>query len=116
VSGKVWTVRAIVEIASRLHADLALFEADLKSRDVKDDIEGLAPEWVRRLLFPISKEGMDLVIPRFNSHYLDMPGSNHLVRPLLASIFNIKVAGLPGSILGISSRFISTNPIYGAIT
>jgi predicted GH43/DUF377 family glycosyl hydrolase len=106
VSGKVWTVRAIMEVASRLHADLALFEADLKSRDVKGDIEGLAPEWVRRLLLPISKEGVDLVIPRFNSHYLDMPGSNHLIRPLLASIFNIKVAGLPGSILGISSRLV----------
>jgi predicted GH43/DUF377 family glycosyl hydrolase len=104
VSGKVWTVRAIMEIADRLHADLALFEADLKSRDVKGDIEGLALEWVRRLLFPISKEGMDLVIPRFNRHYLDTPGSTHLIRPLLASIFNLKVAGLPSSILGVSSK------------
>ncbi len=57
VSGKVWTVRAIMEVASRLHADLALFEADLKSRDVKGDIEGLAPEWVRRLLFPDKQRG-----------------------------------------------------------
>ena len=106
VSGKVWTVRAIMEVASRLHADLALFEPDLKSRAINNEIEGLAPEWMRRLLFPISKEGMDLVIPRFNSHYLDSPGSNHLVRPLLASIFNLKVSGLPGSILGISSRVV----------
>lgn len=106
VSGKVWSVRAIMEVANRLHADLTLFEADLKSRDVKGDIEGLAPEWVRRLLFPISKEAMDLVIPRFNRHYLDAPGSNHLVRPLLASIFNLKVAGLPSSILGVSSKLV----------
>ena len=106
VSGKVWTVRAIMEVANILHADLALFEADLKSRDVKGDIEGLAPEWVRRLLFPISKEGMDIVIPRFNRHYLDTPGSNHLVRPLLATIFKLKVAGLPSSILGVSSKLV----------
>ena len=106
VSGEVWTVRAIMEVANRLHADLALFEPDLESRVVNDEIEGVSPEWVRRLLFPISKEGMDLVIPRFNSHHLDTPGSTHLVRPLLASIFNLKVAGLPSSILGVSSKLV----------
>ena len=108
VSNKVWTVRAIMEIADRLHADLALFEADLKSRHARIEIEGLAPEWVMRLLFPISKGGMDLVIPRFNRHYLDTPGSAHLVRPLLASIFNIKAPSLPGGILGVSSKLVRT--------
>jgi len=106
VSGKVWTLRAIMEIADRLNADLALFEADLKSRKVNAEIEGLAPEWVNSLLFPIREEGMDLVVPRFNRHYFDAPASTHLVRPLLASIFNLKAGGLPGCILGISSKLI----------
>ena len=106
VSGKVWTLRAIMEIADRLHADLALFEAELESRKVKAQIEGLAPEWVNSLLFPIEEGGMDLVIPRFNRHYFDAPASTHLVRPLLASIFNLKAGGLPGGILGISSKLL----------
>jgi len=115
VKGKVSSFKAIVEIANRLNADLALFEPDLDSRKVKTEIEGLAPEWVSRLIIPIEKgrliipiekEGVDLVIPRFNSHYLDNTVSNHLVSPLLASVFNLKAGGLPGKILGISSKLL----------
>ncbi|MFC1994227.1 glycosidase [Chloroflexota bacterium] len=100
------SLRAIMEITDKLNADLALFEADLQSREMKASIEGLTPEWVGRLLVPIEKEGIGLVIPRFNSHYLDSSVSNHLLRPLLASIFNLKTAGLPGKILGISSKLL----------
>lgn len=103
---KALNLKAIVEIANRLNADLALFEPDLDSRKVKTEIEGLSPEWVSRLIIPIEKEGVDLVIPRFNSHYLDNTVSNHLVSPLLASVFNLKVGGLPGKILGISSKLL----------
>jgi len=103
---KTSTLKAIVEIADRLNADLALFEPDLESRKVGAEIEGIAPEWVGRLLVPIEKEGKDLVMPRFNSHYLDAPASTHLMRPLLASIFNLKAGGLPGKILGISSKLL----------
>jgi len=79
VRGKVSSLRAIIEIADSLNADLALFEAHLESRKVKAEIEGLAPEWVSRLLVPIEKEGIDLVIPKFNHHYLDAPATTHLV-------------------------------------
>ena len=50
IRGKVSSLKAIVEIANRLNADLALFEPDLDSRKVKNEIEGLAPEWVSRLI------------------------------------------------------------------
>jgi len=114
VSEKAWTLRAIMEIADRLNADLALFEADLRSRKVNAQTEGLAPEWVNYLLLPIKEESIDLVIPRFNCHYFDAPASTHLVRPLLASIFNLKAGGLPGGILGVSSKLLRiylTDPI-----
>ncbi|MEE8470046.1 MAG: hypothetical protein V3S51_01810, partial [Dehalococcoidia bacterium] len=106
VSGKVWTLRAVMEIADSLNSDLAVFEADLKTRELKAETEGLTPEWVRRLLIPIHKEGMDLVIPKFNRHYLDAPASAHLVCPLLSSVFNLRVGGIPGGILGISSKLL----------
>ena len=106
VRGEVLSLRAIIEVADRLNADLALFEADLESRKLKAEIEGLAPEWVSRLLVPIEKEGIELVIPRFNTHYLDAPASTHLVCPLFASVFNLKARGLPGKILGISSKLL----------
>ena len=108
MSGKVWTLRAIMEIADRLNADLAMFEADLKSRKVKAETQGLAPEWVYRVLSPVRKEGVDLVIPRFSRHYLDAPAAALLVRPLLASVFNVEVGGLPGAMFGISSKLLRT--------
>jgi len=106
VSGKVWTVRAITQIAHRLNAELALVEANLKSREAKEQIEGLAPEWVNRLLSPITNQGIDLVIPRFNRHYLDIPGSTQLVCPLLACVFNVKAAGMPGGVVGMSTKML----------
>ncbi|MGB2800182.1 MAG: glycosidase [Dehalococcoidia bacterium] len=108
MSRKVWTLRAIMEIADRLNADLALFEADLKSRKVNAETQGLAPEWVYRILSPVRKEGVDLVIPRFSRHYLDAPAAALLVRPLLASVFNVEVGGLPEAMFGISSKLLRT--------
>ena len=105
---KVWSLRAIMETANRLNSDVAVVDAGLKSRKGKDEIEGLAPEWIHRLLFPVKKESVDLVIPRFNNHYLEASASNHLICPLLSSIFNLKVAGLPGLVFGISSKLLRT--------
>lgn len=104
--GKVWSLRAIMDTADRLSSDVAIVDAGLKSRKGKDEIEGLAPDWIHRLLFPVSKEGVDLVIPRFNTHYFEDPASTHLICPLLSSIFNLKVAGLPGLVFGISSNLL----------
>ena len=93
---KVWSVKAIIEIANRLGSDLAIIDADLRSKKGKDDIEGLAPEWIYRLLFPVENEGFDLVIPKFNTHYLESSSSRHVICPLISTMFNQKVVGLPG--------------------
>jgi len=69
INGKGWSIRAIADIAYQLGADLAIVEADSKSRNRGGEIEGLALDWVYLLLEPIKTEGMDLVIPRFNRHY-----------------------------------------------
>ncbi|MCL0094728.1 hypothetical protein M1N58_02390, partial [Dehalococcoidales bacterium] len=102
-SGKGWSWRAIAKLASQLKADVIIFEADLLSRDIR----GLSPEWVRLLLEPIEKEGMDLVLPRFNHHYLDVPISVHLAYPLLASLYNLRVRNLPGGEIGISQKLLN---------
>ncbi len=106
VSGRVWTLRAVMEIADRLGAELALFEPDLKTRESAVGNEGLTPEWVDSLVLPVEKEGMDLVVPQFNRHYLCASASTLLVSPLLASIFNVAVSDLPGGVLGMSSKLV----------
>jgi len=108
VNGKGWSVRAILEIARILGADLALVEADLRSREKNGEIEGLAPDWISLLLEPIRREKMDVVISRFNRHYLDSPISTHLVYPLLAAIYNRPIHDLVGGQWGISHRLLRT--------
>jgi len=106
--GKAPAIRALLETASQHNADLALLEPDLNSRKANGKTEGLAPEWVDRLITPIDKENMDLVIPAFNYHYLDNVISSQLVSPLLSAIFNLKVGALPETTLGISRKLIKT--------
>jgi hypothetical protein len=106
VSGLIWRVRALVEIADRLSADLVLFEPDLESGDSRKPVEGLSPDWVRRLMLPLEEEGMDLVLPRFSPEHLGATASNQMVCPLIASVFNTPLMDLPGGTLGISNRLV----------
>lgn len=108
MNGKGWAIWAIMKIALNLNADLAIIEADVERRDKNGDIEGLAPDWVNRLLEPIKTRGMDLVISRFNRSFLEAPISDHLIRPLLTAVYNCPIHDLLGGQLGISYRLIRT--------
>ncbi|MFC1944626.1 glycosidase [Chloroflexota bacterium] len=108
ISGKGWAVRAIMDVARALGADLAIIEADLRSRDRDGGSEGLSPEWVKLLLEPIRGEKADIVISRFNRHYFDDPVSAYLAYPLVAAIYNRPVRYLMGGQWGISNRLLKT--------
>jgi len=108
INGKGWSVRAIMEIARILGADLAIVEADLKSRTSDGTVKGLAPDWISLLLEPIRREEMGLVISRFNRHYFESPVSTHLVYPLLTAIYNRPIHDLVGGQWGISYRLLRT--------
>lgn len=108
INGKGWAIRAIMEIARTLGADLAIVEADLRSRTRDGAAEGLAPDWVSLLLEPIIRGEASLVISRFNRHYLEAPISAHLVYPLLTAIYNCPIHDLVGGQWGISHRLLRT--------
>ncbi|MBL7125093.1 MAG: glycosidase [Dehalococcoidales bacterium] len=108
INGRGWSVRAILEIARILGADLAIVEADLRSRTRDGAVEGLAPEWISLLLGPIKSEKMDVVISRFNRHHFESPISTHLVYPLLTAIYNRPIHDLVGGQWGISHRLLRT--------
>jgi len=101
-----WALRAIMELASILGADLAIFEADLMSREGKDGTLGLSPEWVRLLLEPIKKEGMDFIIPKFNRHPFDATITNMIAYPLISSIYGVKVHEPRKGEFGLSNKLI----------
>ena len=108
INGKGWSLRAIAEIARSLGANLAILEADLRSRCRNGEIEGLAPDWVRLLLEPIKRQKMDLVISRFNRHYFESPISSHVFYPILTAIYNRRINDMVGGQWGISHSLIRT--------
>jgi len=108
LNGRGWSVRAIMEIARILGAELAIVEADLGSRDRNGELEGLAPDWIGILLEPIKRHEMDLVVSRFNRHYFESPISTQLVYPLLTAIYNCPIHDLVGGQWGISHRLLRT--------
>jgi predicted GH43/DUF377 family glycosyl hydrolase len=108
INGKGWALRAIMEVARILGADLAIVEADLRSRERNGETEGLAPDWINLLLEPIKREKADLVISRFNRHYFESPISTHVLYPLLTVIYGCPIHDLVGGQWGISHRLLRT--------
>lgn len=104
--GRGWALRAMMELASMLGADLAIFEADLMSREGKDGTSGLSLEWVQLLLEPIKKEGMDFVIPRFNRHPFDVTITSMIAYPLISSIYGVKIHEPRKGEFGLSNKLI----------
>ncbi|MFC1941274.1 glycosyltransferase [Chloroflexota bacterium] len=56
VNGKGWAIRAAMEIAQTVDADLVILEADLTGVERNGEVEGLAPDWIHLLLEPIKRE------------------------------------------------------------
>lgn len=123
ISGRGWSIRAIMRIARNLGADLAILEADVGgscgkvegaedvdgvSGEDDDCVEELTPDWIRLLLDPIIKENMDLVVSRFNQNYFDMPISAHVTYPLFAAIYGHCIHDVVGVEWGISHRMVRT--------
>lgn len=102
INGKGWAEWAIMELARTLGADLAILEADLRTRDRDGSPEGLAPDWVSLLMEPIRSSGMDLVTSRFARHHFESPLSSLVFYPMLAAVYDCPVHDLAGGQLGIS--------------
>ncbi|NQT74281.1 MAG: glycosidase [Chloroflexi bacterium] len=108
LNGKGWSTRAIIEITDKLGADLVLLEADLQSRKKGSDIEGFAPDWISLLLDPIRTDLMDMVVSKFNLHYLDLLTSADFKYPLLGAIYRCPIHGTIGGLRGISYDLVHT--------
>jgi hypothetical protein len=115
LEGKGWGVRAILTLADKLGADVALLEADLATRTREGDTHGLTPEWVRMLLEPIRSDEFDMVISSFDIPPFDSPLSGQLAHPLLAAVYGCPIRCVLGGQWGIARPLLPTyltNPHY----
>ncbi|TDA69693.1 MAG: glycosidase [Clostridia bacterium] len=106
INGKGWSIRAIMEIARELEADVAIFEADLETAEKDGRTLGLTGEWVKLLLEPVRNGQVDMVFPRFTRHYLEAIASNSLVYPLITAIYNVRIREPLGGEIAIANQML----------
>lgn len=100
-NGRGASIRAILEIANILEADVVILAANL----VREEGGGLQPDWIRRLIEPIRKE-YDFVVTSLQRHYFeDLLGSLFLA-PLLEVFYGYNMKGSLGGIYAISHDIV----------
>jgi hypothetical protein len=99
LDGKGWTMRALMEVSEFIRADLILLEPDF----VRKGRHGLQPGWIYSIYRPIEL-GNDFVLPVYNRPPEGKRVTDHLVIPLLVSLYGYRVKEPMGGVYGISKR------------
>jgi predicted GH43/DUF377 family glycosyl hydrolase len=92
-NGRGSSIRALMEIAKRLEADLLILAADVKSQGKR----GFSSDWVPRILAPLNY-GYDCVLTTFVRNPAEDVTISFLVKPLIELFYNFR---LDSSISGI---------------
>ena len=103
VDGKGWAMRALMEASKRLGADLILVEPDFLKRGK----QGIQPRWIFSIYRPIEL-GNDFVLPVFRRPPEGKRVTDHLVIPLLVSLYGYRVKEPIGGAYGIRSTALGT--------
>jgi trehalose synthase len=98
VDGKGWAMRVLMEASKRLGADLIFVEPDFLKRGK----QGIQPRWIFSIYRPIEL-GNDFVLPVFNRPPEGKRVTDHLVTPLLVSLYGYRVKEPIGGVYGIRS-------------
>ncbi len=106
--GRGFSIRAIVEAASRLGCPLILLPPDLTSPSDRTDApgSGFSPWWIRRLLEPVLDRYQDLALARFCHHPLDVPTESLLAFPVLTGVFGLRLRQPTSGVLALSSKLL----------
>jgi predicted GH43/DUF377 family glycosyl hydrolase len=105
LNGRGWAIRALMDLAYALGADLVLLEADLLTGREKN-AEGFQKEWLHSLWQPIAEWGFDLVLAQFVRHYTEAPISRHLVYPLLVALYNYKIRDPLSGVMAVRNKLL----------
>ena len=92
--GKGAALRVVFAAAERVGAGACLI--------VDADVAAVAPEWVRRLLEPVLRGGLDLVAPVYARHMYDGMLTSFLVYPLTRALYGRRLRQPVGGHFGCS--------------
>lgn len=103
VDGKGWTYRALMEASEFLGSDLILLEPDF----LRKGKQGIQPRWIHSIYRPIELHN-DFVLPVFNRPPEGKRVTDHLVTPILVSLYGHRIKEPMGGVYGISRRAFDT--------
>jgi predicted GH43/DUF377 family glycosyl hydrolase len=108
LEGRGWSLRALMEAASKLGAALLLLPPDLESlaSSARRLGRGYSPPWIPRLLTPILHEKQDLALARFSRHPLAHPVESLLVFPILAGVFGFRLRQPTPGVFAMSHKLV----------
>jgi predicted GH43/DUF377 family glycosyl hydrolase len=101
INGRGFSIRAILEVARELSADVVLLEADLR----REGDQGFKPTWLERLYFPLLQD-YDLISASFRRHYFEDTTGSLFVGPLLEAFFGLRLDDPLSGVYGISRRLV----------
>ena len=100
-NGRGSSIRAILEIANLVEADVLLFTSDL----IPEERHGLQPDWVQRILEPIRTE-YDFVVTTLKKNYFEDYLNSLFVAPLLEAFYGYRVNSALSGIYAISNNVV----------
>lgn len=100
-NGRGASIRAMLEIANHLTADMVVFAADLSSE--KD--RGVKAPWISRIIEPLRLK-YDFVLTTYRQHYFDNIVNSFLVAPLLENFYGYRIEGPLSGIYALSYNLV----------
>ncbi len=106
LSSRGWAIRTLMELANELTADLLILDPNLLTAKSKDSPGGLTPDWIKLMYQPVHDGHAAFILPRFKSSHLTNTICDHLIFPLLASLYNLELRGCPDAGMTISRSLL----------
>ncbi len=100
-NGRGASIRAMLEIADHLTADIVVFAADLASENDR----GVNAEWITRIVEPLGLK-YDFVLTTCRQHYFDNIVNSFLVSPLLEQFYGYKIESAISGIYALSHNLV----------
>ncbi len=100
-NGRGASIRAMLEIANHLTADLVVFAADLASEKNR----GVKAEWITSMLEPLTLK-YDFVLTTYRQHHFVNIVYSFLVAPLLENFYGYNIEGPISGIYALSHNLI----------
>ncbi|OQX87347.1 MAG: hypothetical protein B6D55_03685, partial [Candidatus Omnitrophica bacterium 4484_70.2] len=98
--GKRWVIRKLIEFSKSKDADLIILEADL----LRKKREGIQPEWIKYLYEPVKEAGFEFVFPVFRRVPEGRRITDHIVRPVLITLFGYRIEEPLGGVYAINKN------------